>query len=465
MKSVCLALALVIILSTACITIVQPGATAPGGTTPGVQKPAAFIDRISPSSLNWGEPVNFIGHGTAASGTITAYLWRSSIDGDLGSGANFSTTQLSPGNHIVLFSVQDSSGNWSLETQGTVNVITEAAAEPPPADPGTPPPADPGSGAPVVTPPVINSFNAAPAGIAAGATSTLSWDVSNAVAVTINQGVGSVGLTGTRAVSPAVTTTYTLTAANTAYFGQATVTVTVAAAVAPRPDLIIEDIWKVGDKMYYRIKNQGTAASPVTWSEVKVDGTVKAQDAVAALAAGAATTRSFAGYVYSCSGISDSVVVTADTTNVAMESNGANNSKTKTFNCLGPVGPLGPLVPVPLEPLGPAVVVLKPDLVITEIIHIGGMIDLVNYTVKNVGTKNAGAFDVKLYVNGVLKATDHVDALNAGSQVQSAFSGYHGGCAAGVHSTIVKVVADSGAAVTESDETNNSRTELWGCPW
>jgi hypothetical protein len=452
MKLIYAALALVIILSTACITVVQPGATAPGGTTPGAQRPAAFIDRISPSSLNWGESVNFIGHGTAASGSITGYLWRSTIDGDLGSRANFDTTQLSPGNHIVLFSVQDSSGNWSLETQGTVNVITEA--DPPPADPGTPPPADPGSGAPVATPPVINSFNAAPAGIAAGATSTLSWDVSNAVAVTINQGVGSVGLAGNRVVSPAITTTYTLTAANTAHFGQATTTVTVAAAPAAKPDLIIEDIWKVGDKIYYRIKNRGTAAAVATVTKLTIDGAAKATDATPALASGAASTQSFSAYAYLCTGVSDSLAVTADSTNVAMESNGANNTMTKTFSCLvlGPVVPLGPLV------------ALKTDLTVTQITYLSPPLNRVSYTVKNTGTLNAGAFDVKLYVGGVYKDTSHVAALNAGSQATNTFPIYHHPiCMMGSHSTM-KVVADTGAALAESDETNNSRTEIWGCP-
>ena len=61
MKFIYVTLALAIILSTACITVVQPGATAPGGTTPSAQKPAAFIDRISPSSLNWGESVTLSG--------------------------------------------------------------------------------------------------------------------------------------------------------------------------------------------------------------------------------------------------------------------------------------------------------------------------------------------------------------------------------------------------------------------
>lgn len=449
-KFVYLTLALIFALSTACITIVQPGANTPGGTSTGANKPAAFIDRISPSSLNWGESVSFSGHGAAASGSITSYRWRSSVDGDLSSMANFDTTQLSPGKHIILFSVQDSSGNWSQETQGTVNLITEAV-------PGTGDTADTGdtgdtgSGAPAPTPPVINSFNAAPAGIIAGSSSTLSWDVGNAVAVTIDNGVGSVGLTGTRVVSPLVDTTYTLTAANTAYFGQATTKVTVTGLVVARADMIIEDIWKSGDKIYYRIRNQGTAASPVTWSDVTVDGIVKAQDAVAALAAGAFTTRSFAGYSYVCSGISDVIMVTADTTHVATESNEGNNSLTKTFSCLV----LGPVIP----PL----VALKPDLTITQISYLPAPISKISYTAKNLGTLNAGPFDVKLYVGGALRDTSHVAALNAGSQATFTFPMYHHVCVLGSLTT-VKVVADTGGAVTESDETNNSRTEFWGCP-
>jgi hypothetical protein len=450
-KLVYLALAMVIILSTACITFVQPGATAPGGTATGVNKPAAFIDRISPSSLNWGESVNFTGHGTAPSGTITAYLWRSSIDGDLGSTANFDTAQLSPGKHIVLFSVQDSAGNWSLETQGTVNVITEAAGGTgDPADTGT----DPGSGTPAPTPPVINSFNATPAGIAAGATSTLSWNVGNATAVTINQGVGSVGLAGTWVVSPAVDTTYTLTAANTAYFGQATTKVTVTAAAAPQPDLIIEDVWKSGDKIYYRIKNQGTASTPGTVTRLTIDGALKSTDSVPALGAGAASTQNFSGYAYACSGISDSVVVLANSNSVVMESNGTNNSMTKTFSCLsvGPITPLGPLL------------TLKPDLTISQIAFGPLPSNHIKFTVKNTGPVNAGAFDAKLYVNGLLKDTVHVGGgLVAGGTTIYVFPNYSHICVLGLHYT-VKVIADSGGAITETDETNNSRTESWGCP-
>ncbi|MFA7247519.1 MAG: hypothetical protein WC169_10150, partial [Dehalococcoidia bacterium] len=84
-KLVCLALVCIIALSSACITIVQPGGDTSGGATTDRSNPSAYIDLISPSSLAWGQEVSFTGHGTAPSGSITAYRWRSSIDGDLSS--------------------------------------------------------------------------------------------------------------------------------------------------------------------------------------------------------------------------------------------------------------------------------------------------------------------------------------------------------------------------------------------
>lgn len=76
--------------------------------------------------------------------------------------------------------------------------------------------------------PIVVSFTANPTSIAAGASSTLSWQVQNATTVTIDNGVGTVPLAGTRSVSPGATTVYTLTAtnANGSVPAQATVTVT-----------------------------------------------------------------------------------------------------------------------------------------------------------------------------------------------------------------------------------------------
>lgn len=78
----------------------------------------------------------------------------------------------------------------------------------------------------VVPPPVIASFTAAPASISLGQSTTLSWDVSGATSVAINNGVGTV--TGTSvSVTPTKTTTYTLTARNAAGAVKATARVTV----------------------------------------------------------------------------------------------------------------------------------------------------------------------------------------------------------------------------------------------
>jgi len=60
--------------------------------------------------------------------------------------------------------------------------------------------------------PVINSFTAAPQSIEAGRTSTLQWNVSGADLVTIEPGIGVVGPSGSRTVSPQSTVQYTLTA-------------------------------------------------------------------------------------------------------------------------------------------------------------------------------------------------------------------------------------------------------------
>ncbi len=83
--------------------------------------------------------------------------------------------------------------------------------------------------------PRILRFQATPAQITAGQTSTLLWAVENATEVSISSGVGAVEPTGTRDVQPAQTTTYTLTARNSGGEVMATATVTVTAPPPPPP--------------------------------------------------------------------------------------------------------------------------------------------------------------------------------------------------------------------------------------
>jgi hypothetical protein len=66
-----------------------------------------------------------------------------------------------------------------------------------------------GGGSPA---PIIASFTARPASVATGVFTTLSWMVTSATALSIDQGVGNVTGRSSVSVSPAADTTYTLTA-------------------------------------------------------------------------------------------------------------------------------------------------------------------------------------------------------------------------------------------------------------
>ena len=171
----------VLIMATGCIVGI-PTANRP---------PIAYIDSLSPATVFPGEAVTFAGHGTDPDGSVVAYQWRSSIDGELSTMESFEDSSLSEGAHTIYFKVQDDSGDWSEETDRHVTVLPAGIVEP-----------------------VINDFSAGPRSIFEGKTSTLSWDVTESVEVSIAPDIGDVGLNGTIVVTPAVTTQYTLTATN-----------------------------------------------------------------------------------------------------------------------------------------------------------------------------------------------------------------------------------------------------------
>ncbi|MBM4445773.1 MAG: hypothetical protein FJ023_00230 [Chloroflexi bacterium] len=169
------------------------------------QPPTAYIDSVSPANAALGETVTLIGHGVDPDGTIVAYNWQSSLDGDLGALASFKTSSLSQGTHTIWFKVQDDKGGWSKEVLTTVIVVPSGGGKP-----------------------VVNLFEANPGRIVPGGPSTLSWSVSGAATVSIDQAIGNVALSGTRAVSPTKTTTYTLTATNVVGTVTATAQVVIA---------------------------------------------------------------------------------------------------------------------------------------------------------------------------------------------------------------------------------------------
>jgi peptidoglycan-associated lipoprotein len=99
---------------------------------------------------------------------------------------------------------------------------------PPPPPPPTPAPAP-------ANKPVINYFNAEPTTVTAGQPSSLSWSVSDATNVQIDNQIGSVSPAGRRGVYPTATTTYHLTATGPGGTAEGDATVTVSTPPPPQP--------------------------------------------------------------------------------------------------------------------------------------------------------------------------------------------------------------------------------------
>jgi YVTN family beta-propeller protein len=78
-------------------------------------------------------------------------------------------------------------------------------------------------------PPTV-SFNAAPASISLGQSSTLNWTSTGATSASINQGIGNVALNGSKVVTPTATKTYTITVKGSGGTISAQVTITVIVA-------------------------------------------------------------------------------------------------------------------------------------------------------------------------------------------------------------------------------------------
>ena len=124
------------------------------------------------------------------------------INQSIGSVALISTTTVSPATTTTYtLTATNAAGSVTAATTITVNPVAEA--------------------------PIVNSFSALPSTITVGESSTLSWSVTDATSVTINQSIGSVALISTATVSPATTTTYTLTATNAVGSVTAATTITV----------------------------------------------------------------------------------------------------------------------------------------------------------------------------------------------------------------------------------------------
>jgi peptidoglycan-associated lipoprotein len=107
----------------------------------------------------------------------------------------------------------------------------KAPPPPPPPPPAAPAPAP----APPPAAPTVTAFTAEPSSIERGQSSTLSWNVTDASGISIDNGIGTVQANASRRVFPGASTTYTLTATGPGGAKTATATVNVTEPPAPAP--------------------------------------------------------------------------------------------------------------------------------------------------------------------------------------------------------------------------------------
>jgi peptidoglycan-associated lipoprotein len=103
---------------------------------------------------------------------------------------------------------------------------TPKQTAPTPTAPAAPPPAQP-----------TVSLQASPTSIEKGDSATLSWTSTDATQLTIAPDVGAVTAQGSTKVTPAASTTYTVSASGPGGSANATARITVATAAAPEPEL------------------------------------------------------------------------------------------------------------------------------------------------------------------------------------------------------------------------------------
>ena len=89
---------------------------------------SAGIDSVSPSPATTDTPVTFTGHASDSAHAITAWQWRSTVDGVLGTVPSF-TKSLSLGIHVIYLKAMCSQGIWSPEV-GTWLVVGAKGTRP-----------------------------------------------------------------------------------------------------------------------------------------------------------------------------------------------------------------------------------------------------------------------------------------------------------------------------------------------
>ena len=187
-----LSLVLLLILIPSCITVQTPASLI---TQPVGQAPVIGTFNSSPSAINPGGTSNLSWNVTGANSV--------SIDQGIGLvNASGSMTIEPASSTVYTISATNSAGTVTGSSLTTVNSFSQV-------------PYNNGYNATTVgTSPVIIEFSGNPSIINSAGTSNLSWNVTGANSVSIDNGIGQVNASGAMAVSPATSTTYTIIATN-----------------------------------------------------------------------------------------------------------------------------------------------------------------------------------------------------------------------------------------------------------
>jgi hypothetical protein len=221
---------LTIFLGAILIPIVLAACNAANPQSIAQTKLTAWIDApLNGSSLPLG-PIEIVSHSSDSTGitqvelSVNGAVVRTDQNQDASQHLvvmSQAWTPPSSGNYQLFVRAQNSNGGWSNTAQATVTIIggpvptpipTSVPVSQPRPTPFVPSPTSPArTGCSGV--PVIASFYSSTPGIVAGDSVTLIWDaITNADSIEIDNGIGSVGSSGSQLVSPAETTTYTLIA-------------------------------------------------------------------------------------------------------------------------------------------------------------------------------------------------------------------------------------------------------------
>ena len=241
------------------------------------------------------------------------------------------SADLDPGTHVVLFEVRDTSGNktsrpWqfslgsppeltSTPTFTPTNTVTPTLARPP----------TPTGTATLFPVPVILDFSATQTVITRGQPVLLTWNVSGADQVFLNQ--DKVDSFGSRLVSPNATTVYHLIANNIGGTIEKQITIT----IQELPDLMITDIFvNTTNQIQYVVTNNGTAGvtRPFLIQVTANSVVVESDRPVSALPVGQQATLVVPNYIVNGSQV---VTVRVNSLQEVQESNYSNNELTRSL--------------------------------------------------------------------------------------------------------------------------------------